>query len=68
MTLKMSVDKVHLRHVMLYEFWKEINVAVAVEKIKNIYQYQAPTKQTVEKWFSKFQCRVFNLEDELHSR
>ena len=63
----MSVDKVHLRHVMLYEFRKGINDAAAIKNIQEVYQDQAPAKRTVEKWFAKFRRGEFNLEDELHS-
>ena len=63
----MSVDKVHLRHVMLYEFLKGINIAAAIKNIQEVYQNQAPAKRTVEKWFAKFHRGEFNLEDEPHS-
>lgn len=63
----MSIDKVHLRHVMLYEFRKGINVAAAVKNIQDVYQDQAPAKRTVEKWFAKFRRGEFNLEDEPRS-
>ena len=60
----MNIDKVHLRHVMLYEFRKGINVAAAVKNIQDVYQDQAPAKRTVEKWFAKFRRGEFNLEDD----
>ena len=57
----------HLRHVMLYEFRKGINVVAAVKNIQDVYQDQAPAKRTVEKWFVKFRRREFNLEDKPRS-
>ena len=49
----MSVDKVHLLHVMLYEFRKGINVAAAIKNIQEVYQDQAPAKRTVGKMVCK---------------
>lgn len=63
----MSVDKVHLRHVMLYEFRKGTNVAAAVKNIQDVYQDQAPAKRTVEKWFARFRRGKFNLKDKPRS-
>ena len=57
----MSVDKVHLLHVKLYEFRKGINVAAAVKNIQEVYQDQVPAKLIVEKWFAKFLRGEFNL-------
>ena len=45
-TLKMSVNKVHLRHFMVNEFLKEINIVAAIKNIQNVYQDQTPAKQT----------------------
>ena len=57
----MDIDKVHLGHVMLYDFRKGINVVAAVKKIQDVYQDHAPAKRTVEKWFAQFQRGEFNL-------
>lgn len=63
----MNIDKVNLRHVMLYEFRKGITVSAALKNIQNVYQDQAPGKRTVEKWFAKFRRGEFNLQDEARS-
>ena len=42
----MSVNKVHLRHFMVNEFLKEINIVAAIKNIQNVYQDQTPAKQT----------------------
>ncbi|XP_015438720.1 PREDICTED: histone-lysine N-methyltransferase SETMAR-like [Dufourea novaeangliae] len=59
----MSAEKVHLRHVLLYEFRKGVAVGTAVKNIRDVYQDCAPAIRTVKKWFAKFRRSDFNLDD-----
>lgn len=59
----MNVDKVHLRHIMLYEFRSGVTVAEAVRNLRKVYKDQAPSKRTVEKWFARFRRGEIHLED-----
>jgi len=40
--------KVHLWHIMLYEFRKSVTVGTAVKNIQEVYQDHAPTIRTVK--------------------
>lgn len=53
--LKMSEEKLHLRHVMLYEFRKNVTVGTTVEKHSRcrIDDPSTPAIRTVKKWFAK---------------
>jgi len=58
----MDKEKLHFRHVMLYEFRKGIIVGAATKNIQKVYLDRA--LRTVKKWFAKFRRGDFNLEDE----
>lgn len=58
----MENEKVHLRHVMLYEFRKGVSVGTAQKNILSVYLNRAPALQTVEKWFGRFQNGDFTLD------
>ena len=60
-------DKVHLRHVMLYEFRKGVSVGTAQKNISSVYLDRAPALNTVKKWFGRFRNGDFNLEDQPRS-
>lgn len=63
----MNVDKIHLRHVMLYEFHKGISVGIAYKNIHGVYLDGAPSVRTIKKWFRRFRDGDFNLEDQSRS-
>lgn len=63
----MDKEKLHFRHVMLYEFRKGITVGTATKNIQDVYLDRAPALRTVKKWFAKFRRGDFNLEDEPRS-
>ena len=63
----MENDKVHLRHVMLYEFRKGVSVGTAQKNISSVYLDRAPALNTVKKWFGRFRNGDFNLEDQPRS-
>lgn len=63
----MDKEKLHFRHVMLYEFRKGITVGAATKNIQDVYLDRAPALRTVKKWFAKFRRGDFNLEDEPRS-
>ncbi|EFN70113.1 Histone-lysine N-methyltransferase SETMAR, partial [Camponotus floridanus] len=65
--LKMDKEKLHFRHVMLYEFRKGITVGAATKNIQEVYLNRAPALRTVKKWFAKFRRGDFDLGDEPRS-
>jgi [histone H3]-lysine36 N-dimethyltransferase SETMAR len=66
--LKMDKEKLHFRHVMLYEFRKRITVGAATKNIQKVYLDRAPALRTVKKWFAKFHRGDFNIKDKPRSR
>ena len=60
----MDKEKLHFRHVMLYEFRKEIKkkIGAVTKNIQEVYLDYAPALRTVKKWFAKFRGD-FNFED-----
>ncbi|XP_055587547.1 zinc finger protein 91-like isoform X3 [Uranotaenia lowii] len=64
--LNTVVDRVHLRHVMLYEFRKGSNATTALKNIRRVYGNQAPARRTVFLYFSKFRIGDFSLGDLSH--
>ncbi|XP_077291831.1 histone-lysine N-methyltransferase SETMAR-like [Arctopsyche grandis] len=63
----MENEKIHLRHVMLYEFRKGVSVGTAQKNIQEVYLDHAPALRTVKKWFCKFRNGDFNMEDQPRS-
>ncbi|XP_025265532.1 histone-lysine N-methyltransferase SETMAR-like [Camponotus floridanus] len=63
----MDKEKLHFRHVMLYEFRKGITVGAATKNIQEVYLNRAPALRTVKKWFAKFRRGDFDLGDEPRS-
>lgn len=63
----MDKEKLHFRHVMLYEFRKRITVGAATKNIQNVYLDRAPALRMIKKWFAKFHRGDFILEDEPRS-
>ena len=60
----MENEKIHLRHVMLYEFRKGVSVGTAQKNIQDVYLDCAPALWTVKKWFGRFQNGDFNMDDQ----
>lgn len=60
----MENEKIHLRHVMLYEFRKGVSVGTAQKNIQDVYLDCAPALRTVKKWFSRFRNGDFNMDDQ----
>ena len=63
----MEHENIHLRHVMLYEFWKGVSVGTAQKNIQDIYLDRAPALRTVKKWFGRFRNGDFNMDDQPRS-
>lgn len=63
----MENDKLHVRHVILYEFKKEMSVGSATKNIKDVYSDRAPSLSAVKKWFGRFRNGDFNLNDQPRS-
>lgn len=59
---EMNKEKLHLWHVMLYEFWKGIIIGTTVKIILDVYQDHASAIQTVKK-NAKFKHGDFHLGD-----
>uniref|UniRef100_A0A1B0GNL2 Uncharacterized protein n=1 Tax=Phlebotomus papatasi TaxID=29031 RepID=A0A1B0GNL2_PHLPP len=59
----MENDKVHLRHIMLYEYRKGVSVRTAQKNIAEVYLDNAPAFKTVQKWFARFRKGDLSLED-----
>lgn len=60
-------EKVHLRHIMLYEFRKGVSVGAAQKNISEVYGDRGPALRTIKKWFGRFRLGDFNLEDQPRS-
>lgn len=56
-------EKMHIRHVILYEYRKGMSVGATHENIKNVYLNAAPSLRTIKNWFKKFRAGEFCLED-----
>lgn len=63
----MENEKLHFRHVMLYEFRKGVSVGIATKNIRDVYLDRAPALRTVKKWFGRFGNGDFNLDDRSRS-
>ena len=63
----MCDDKIHSRHIMLYQFRKGNNAVKATKKFCDVYGGDAVNVRTVQKWFKRFRDGNFSLKDEKHS-
>ncbi|XP_067126777.1 histone-lysine N-methyltransferase SETMAR-like [Centruroides vittatus] len=56
--------KVHVRHIMLWEFKLGNNATETTKKICNVYGSGVISDRAVRKWFTKFRSGDFSLKDE----
>ncbi|GFU82583.1 histone-lysine N-methyltransferase SETMAR [Trichonephila clavipes] len=63
----MSVDKVHLRHCILYEIQKESNASVACKNLCAVIGKDIVHVRTCQRWFSNFRSGDLSLKESYRS-
>jgi len=61
------MEKVHLRHILLFFFKKDKNAVEAQREICDVYGEDSIKERMCQKWFGKFHNRNFNLNDAARS-
>lgn len=63
----MNLPPHHFRHVMLYEFFKmrdsKIDATQAAKNINDVYGERSISAEDCRKWFRRFKCNDYNVED-----
>ncbi|GFW57137.1 histone-lysine N-methyltransferase SETMAR [Trichonephila clavipes] len=59
----MSVDKVHLRYCVLYEFQKGSNASVACKNLCAVFGKDIVNVRTFQRWLTKFQAGDLSLQE-----
>lgn len=54
--------ELHIRHIMVYKFWKRINIKTATKNIRHVYLDRAPVLRTIKKWFGRIRNGNFDLD------
>jgi histone-lysine N-methyltransferase SETMAR len=60
----MPVDKLHLRHCILFQFQRGLKAAKAYEEQVEVFGEDAMGRSTCYEWYTKFKAGNFDLEDE----
>ena len=63
----MSIDKMHIRHCMLYEYNLQKNAVQAAKSIQSVYGVDVSDKRTCQRWFDRFRSEDFDLNDKERS-
>jgi len=63
-TPKMESEKVHIRHVMLWEFKQDNSAKATAEKICSVYGKDLISNRAIRNWFAKFRSGDTTLKDE----
>ncbi|RLU23961.1 hypothetical protein DMN91_004169 [Ooceraea biroi] len=66
-SLEMNEEKLHLLHIMLYEYRKGVKPRTATKNIQDVYQDRAPAIRTVKEWFARFRRGDFCLDNDPRS-
>ena len=59
----MSIDKMHIRHCMLYEFNLKLNASQATKSICSVYFDDVLDVRTCQNWFARFKTGDFDIKD-----
>lgn len=63
----MNENKIHFRHILLYEFRKGTKAMIAMKNICDIYGESRISERTCRKWFKRFRDGNFDIEDDSRS-
>ncbi|GAB0087225.1 hypothetical protein DMENIID0001_015090 [Sergentomyia squamirostris] len=63
----MSVDKIHIRHCMLFHFHQCTSAAETRRKICKVYGWEALAESSCRDWFRRFKKGDFRIEDKPRS-
>lgn len=63
-----NLPEKHIKHVMLYEYFKGTNAHQCFQNMERVYGSDTPTQQTCYNWFEKFRTGDITLADEPRGR